>query len=915
MSVLFSNNASTTLSAGVGNSATSITVADGSVFPSISGSDYFYLTLEVNSDPTLKEIVKCTARSGNTLTITRGQDGTSARTFSNGDKCELRLTAAGLNDVATQADTDTTYTAGSGLSLTGTEFANTAPDQTVALTGAGATSISGTYPNFTITSTDTNTDTDTTYTAGTGITLTGTEFSIGQSVATTDSPTFAGLTTTADVSFGDSDKAIFGADSDLQIYHDGSNSFVRDAGTGNLRLQGTNLFLQNAGGTKNYLGAINSGAVTLYHDNAAKLATTSTGIEVTGQVITDASQDAWAFKGTTGSSGNHSGLWFSGEQARLLLRDGTGTIKTMLAANGTDAQNVINGNTIWHAGNDGSGSGLDADTVDGIEASSFLRSDASDSFTGTLTGGALHAGGEITSSSAKLQVNGFQRTGTIYLHEGTSAVAGNNWPLETTSGGELRWNTNKLWHAGNDGSGSGLDADTVDGVEASGFGRFYNNAVLNSSTTTANLISELQNDYGAFNNNYVTLKCSWSYANNSDLVTGHSTIGTIELAGCLVEAWGGTYKHIRITRPTTGTGGSTICVYNDQGSSYSPAWREIWTSESDGAGSGLDADTVDGIDSSRIIFGQNSTGTTRTNPSQTLKSGFYDEYQTNTPTSTWYSYINIRHDNTGNNYGHQIAGSFYDLNLWNRNINNNSFGSWTKSWSSANDGSGSGLDADLLDGVQGGSYLRSDATDYVNGVLYLRADIRNEDAYRDHSCMGHYNSYKTNQIWSMGSSYRSHASGTNFGNLYGAAYKHTNNSTGGTMASGHQFVWCQNGTGYAALGTNIWTSGNVTAYSDIRVKKNIERIPNALDKVCRLNGYTFERTDVKFDNEGEPTVPVKQTGVIAQEVLEVLPEAVTGDEENHYSVAYGNMVGLLIESIKELKAEVDDLKAQLEQNQ
>ena len=114
MSVLFSNNASTTLSAGVGNSATSITVADGSVFPSISGSDYFYVTLEVDSDSDLKEIVKVTARSGNTLTITRGQDGTSARTFSSGDKCELRLTAAGLNDVATQADTDTTYTVGDG---------------------------------------------------------------------------------------------------------------------------------------------------------------------------------------------------------------------------------------------------------------------------------------------------------------------------------------------------------------------------------------------------------------------------------------------------------------------------------------------------------------------------------------------------------------------------------------------------------------------------------------------------------------------------------------------------------------------------------------------------------------------------------------------------------------------------------
>ena len=114
MSVLFSNNASTTLSAGVGDSATSITVADGSVFPAISGSDYVYLTLEVDSNPDLKEIVKCTARSGNTLTIVRAQDGTSARTFSTADKCELRLTAAGLNDVATQADTDTTYSVGDG---------------------------------------------------------------------------------------------------------------------------------------------------------------------------------------------------------------------------------------------------------------------------------------------------------------------------------------------------------------------------------------------------------------------------------------------------------------------------------------------------------------------------------------------------------------------------------------------------------------------------------------------------------------------------------------------------------------------------------------------------------------------------------------------------------------------------------
>jgi hypothetical protein len=79
--------------------------------------------------------------------------------------------------------------AGTGISLSGAgAIANTAPDQTVALTGAGATSISGTYPNFTITSTDTNTDTNTTYSAGTGMTLSGTTFNCD-----IDSPSEVGL--------------------------------------------------------------------------------------------------------------------------------------------------------------------------------------------------------------------------------------------------------------------------------------------------------------------------------------------------------------------------------------------------------------------------------------------------------------------------------------------------------------------------------------------------------------------------------------------------------------------------------------------------------------------------------------------------------------------------------------------------
>ena len=103
---------------------------------------------------------------------------------------------------------------------------------------------------------------------------------------------------------------------------------------------------------------------------------------------------------------------------------------------------------------------------------------------------------------------------------------------------------------------------------------------------------------------------------------------------------------------------------------------------------------------------------------------------------------------------------------------------------------------------------------------------------------------------------------------------------------------------------NLTATGNVTAFSDVTLKENIETIPNALNKVLNLRGVEFDRVD-KPENPHE-------IGVIAQEVEEIIPEVVHTNTEGIKSVAYGNLVGLLIESIKELKAEVNDLKAQLE---
>ena len=181
--------------------------------------------------------------------------------------------------------------------------------------------------------------------------------------------------------------------------------------------------------------------------------------------------------------------------------------------------------------------------------------------------------------------------------------------------------------------------------------------------------------------------------------------------------------------------------------------------------------------------------------------------------------------------------------------------------------------AGKLDNVDSSQFLRSDVNDIKTGG-YIR--------YNDniHQYFGTGNDF---DMFCNGSHmYMDLKSG--IGNLY---------IRDGTTT---RFTLDDNGT--------FTATSNITAYSDITLKENIETIPNALDKVLALRGVSFNRKD----HEDKP----RQIGVIAQEVEEVIPEVVITGEEGIKSVAYGNLVGLLIESIKELKAEVNELKAQLE---
>src|SRR6056300_1101162 len=106
----------------------------------------------------------------------------------------------------------------------------------------------------------------------------------------------------------------------------------------------------------------------------------------------------------------------------------------------------------------------------------------------------------------------------------------------------------------------------------------------------------------------------------------------------------------------------------------------------DGASSGLDADLLDGKQGDNYVQGTNANRTTSvTDISTALPSGFFDGYQvTGTPTSTWYTYINSRHNNTTNNYGSQIACSFYNAgDFYVRNVSAGTYGSWNKIWNEA----------------------------------------------------------------------------------------------------------------------------------------------------------------------------------------------------------------------------------------
>jgi hypothetical protein len=128
------------------------------------------------------------------------------------------------------------------------------------------------------------------------------------------------------------------------------------------------------------------------------------------------------------------------------------------------------------------------------------------------------------------------------------------------------------------------------------------------------------------------------------------------------------------------------------------------------------------------------------------------------------------------------------------------------------------------------------------------------------------------------------------------------------------YMYYNGGWKIGTTSSGVEVNGDLNSTSDIRYKKNIEPIDNALEKVQSLKGVTFDWDNDAFpetEHTKKPEFTERATGVIAQDVEKVLPEAVRENSDGFKNVAYGNMVGLLIEAIKEQQTQIDELKAEV----
>jgi len=360
---------------------------------------------------------------------------------------------------------------------------------------------------------------------------------------------------------------------------------------------------------------------------------------------------------------------------------------------------TIRGFGAWHSGNDGAGSGLDADLLDGQDGSYYSNiigrlgytpvNRAGDTVTGVLT---VTTGGGY----AQLQPNGDivatrsgGGAGCLYLNNAYTRYLYNDGNAYHLNGQQLNIAGSLAWNAGNDGSGSGLDADLLDGQH----GSYYADIIGRLGFTP------IQQGTGV-GQSWNTIKIGWSGSRVK------VTVDTSDMGNIVTDGW--------LASGTLGISGTS--VYR--------GGMQVWGPDNDGSGSGLDADLLDGFQAA--AFGRQDGSTIYGGPLMVAS-----ENQALFKASTGSNPTAI-HRVDGGTYWFLLSDPSTGMNTtWNAlrplQINLNTGGLTSQNgqsfsggtavygslylngygvWSAGNDGAGSGLDADLLDGYQADAFNR-----------------------------------------------------------------------------------------------------------------------------------------------------------------------------------------------------------------
>ena len=331
MAIKMTNNAASTLAGNVSSGATSFTVVSGSTFPSLSSGDHTYVTIGT-------EVIKVTAISSANFTCIATGAAHSA-----GDTVELRVTAELLNDFSTDEES--------------------LPKSGGAMTGAITT-------NSTFDGRDVAAD----------------------GVLATNALAKSGGTLTGDLILNDNVKLEVGSASggDLQIYHDGSNSYISDQGTGNLKILASVLEINSPDDGEAIASFTDDGSVELRHNNVKKFETTAAGVDVTGNVtagVSGANANNYAVTLLAGTTGLSRFVAGDGSDSGYLDYNHNGD-KWSIKTAGAERLEINN------AGIDVTGNVVVSGTVDGID---IATRDAILTSTTTTAGAALpKTGGTMT---------------------------------------------------------------------------------------------------------------------------------------------------------------------------------------------------------------------------------------------------------------------------------------------------------------------------------------------------------------------------------------------------------------------------------------------------------------------------------------------------------------------------------------